>query len=57
MGSHKAPGFDGYSAMFFQKSWTVLKNDFAGEALRFLNDGVLDPSVNLTTTVLIPKVL
>ncbi|CAM8899886.1 unnamed protein product [Rhodiola kirilowii] len=52
----KAPGMDGFSAMFFQSLWGTVKDDVCEEVLKFLNEGVLDESLNETLIVLVPKV-
>ncbi|CAM8988566.1 unnamed protein product [Rhodiola kirilowii] len=52
----KAPGMDGFSAMFYQSFWGIIKDDVCEEVLRFLNEGVLDESLNETLIVLVPKV-
>lgn len=51
----KAPGIDGFSALFYQKLWDVIKNDVCEEILKFLNDGILDPNINATQIILLPK--
>ncbi|CAM8944513.1 unnamed protein product [Rhodiola kirilowii] len=56
LGSTKAPGIDGFSALFYQKSWEVIKEDVFQFALKFLNEGELDPAVNETLITLVPKV-
>ncbi|CAM8884344.1 unnamed protein product [Rhodiola kirilowii] len=56
LGPTKAPGFDGYSALFYQKSWELVKGEVYQFALKFLNEGVLDPAVNETLITLVPKV-
>ncbi|KAL9677306.1 hypothetical protein QQ045_005534 [Rhodiola kirilowii] len=52
----KAPGLDGFSAMFYQKFWGVVREDLTKEVLRFLNVGVLDDSLNETLIILVPKI-
>ncbi|CAM8920109.1 unnamed protein product [Rhodiola kirilowii] len=56
MSPTKAPGPDGFPAVFFQKHWEELSGVVGGEVLNFLNNGSLDESLNLTRIVLIPKV-
>ncbi|CAM8914848.1 unnamed protein product [Rhodiola kirilowii] len=56
LGPTKAPGLDGYSALFYQKSWELIKGEVFQFALKFLNDGVLDPMVNETLITLVPKI-
>ncbi|CAM8956535.1 unnamed protein product [Rhodiola kirilowii] len=52
---YKAPGHDGFSSLFIQKCWHIVKNDFIRECLDFLNAGYLNPKTNITRLVLIPK--
>lgn len=55
MHPNKAPGMDGFSALFFQKNWDMIKTDVCEEILRFLNTGELDGGLNVTQIVLLPK--
>ncbi|KAL9686900.1 hypothetical protein QQ045_031293 [Rhodiola kirilowii] len=57
LGPTKAPGLDGFSAIFFQKSWDLVKRDVTDFALKFLNEGTIDPGVNETLMGLITLVL
>ncbi|KAL9683709.1 hypothetical protein QQ045_015537 [Rhodiola kirilowii] len=56
LGSTKAPGIDGFSALFYQKSWEIVKGEVFHFVLKFLNEGELDPVVNETLITLVPKV-
>ncbi|CAM8877709.1 unnamed protein product [Rhodiola kirilowii] len=56
LGATKAPGIDGFSALFYQKSWELVKEDVFQFALKFLNQGELNPEVNETLITLVPKV-
>ncbi|KAL9666932.1 hypothetical protein QQ045_001276 [Rhodiola kirilowii] len=56
LGSTKAPSLDGFSALFYQKSWQLVKGGVFCFALKFLNEGELDPAVNETLITLVPKV-
>lgn len=38
----KAPGIDGFSALFYQKLWAFIKEDVCRDILLFLNCGRLD---------------
>lgn len=39
MNPTKAPGIDGFSALFYQNFWSLIKDEVCGEALDFLNNG------------------
>ncbi|CAM8926233.1 unnamed protein product [Rhodiola kirilowii] len=52
----KAPGPDGFSALFYQKCWNIVKADVVEVVLRCLNSKILDRELNSTNIVLIPKV-
>ncbi|KAL9686915.1 hypothetical protein QQ045_031309 [Rhodiola kirilowii] len=56
LGATKAPGPDGFSALFFQESWDLVKKEVIDFALRFLNGkGELEHGMNNTLITLIPK--
>ncbi|CAM8965988.1 unnamed protein product [Rhodiola kirilowii] len=56
IGSTKAPGPDGFSALFFQENWDLVKDDVIQYVLRFLNEGVdFNRETNETLITLIPK--
>lgn len=52
----KSPGPDGFSAGFYQQSWTVVRAEVCKTVLDFLNYGNFDSSLNNTHIALIPKV-
>lgn len=52
----KAPGPDGFNGLFYQNSWEILQTDLFQMVQTFFNSGVLDPHLNQTHIVLIPKV-
>ncbi|KAL9671418.1 hypothetical protein QQ045_008986 [Rhodiola kirilowii] len=52
----KAPGLDGFPALFFQNNWDIVGEDVTKEVLNCLNNKVLDAELNETLIVLIPKV-
>jgi hypothetical protein len=56
MGPSKAPGVDGFNANFYQKHWTLIKDEITDAVLGFLNGGHLPEIINRTVIVLIPKV-
>ncbi|CAM8888420.1 unnamed protein product [Rhodiola kirilowii] len=51
----KAPGIDGFSALFYQSFWSSIKDDLCNDILSFLNEGVFDPTLNDTVIILVPK--
>ncbi len=52
----KSPGWDGFVACFYQKSWGTGGNVVSKAVLNYLNGGPFDGSINSTNIVLIPKV-
>ncbi|KAL9666219.1 hypothetical protein QQ045_000543 [Rhodiola kirilowii] len=56
IGSTKAPGPDGFSALFFQENWELVKGDVIWYCLSFLNEGAeLNKEINETLITLVPK--
>jgi ribonuclease HI len=51
----KSPGPDGFSASFYQNSWSVVRTDVCNAVLQFLNNGQFDNEINTTNIALIPK--
>ena len=45
MAPSKAPGVDGFTAGFFQRHWTILKDDIIPAVLGFLNGGELPKEI------------
>ncbi|KAA3466274.1 reverse transcriptase [Gossypium australe] len=56
MGPTKAPGPDGFPAMFFQQYWHIVGKDVIDFCLGILNNGQSFGQLNSTDIVLIPKV-
>ncbi|KAL9691023.1 hypothetical protein QQ045_011440 [Rhodiola kirilowii] len=52
----KAPGLDGFLALFFQKSWRLVRSKVSRNILQMLNEGRLEDGLNKTLITLIPKV-
>lgn len=50
----KAPGPDGMTPFFYQKSWSICKSDFLHDVLNILNREVDPTYLNHTNIVLIP---
>lgn len=56
MGPHRAPGPDGFSAIFYQKFWEDTKSEIMQEVTSFFQGEGLDVQHNHTNLCLIPKV-
>ncbi|XP_058761813.1 uncharacterized protein LOC131635226 [Vicia villosa] len=54
--NESAPGPDGFSGFFYQKYWSIIKEDVFGAVLQFFKEGWIMPNYNTNTLVLIPKV-
>lgn len=52
----KAPGPDGFHAMFYQKNWDITRDSLYNLVSDFFNSGYLQEGLNDTNIVLIPKV-
>lgn len=55
MNPGKAPGPDGMTALFFQRSWPLIKKDIITLINDFLISGIFDDRLNRTNICLIPK--
>lgn len=55
-GPTKAPGEDGFPALFYQKCWQTIEDDVTTFCLQILNGGREVSSINSTNIVLIPKI-
>ncbi|KAA3474645.1 reverse transcriptase [Gossypium australe] len=51
----KAPGSDGYHALFFQSQWDILGNDVCQWVKSVFDGKPIEPELNNTLLVLIPK--
>ena len=56
MGPTKALRPNGMNALFFQKFWHVVDESVINVVLDYFNSGVMDPTINHTHIVLIPKI-
>ncbi|KAK2401903.1 hypothetical protein QL285_051464 [Trifolium repens] len=55
IGDLKAPGLDGYGAMFFKASWNIIKLDVIAAVQEFFVEGKIYNAINSTFVTLIPK--
>ena len=55
MHPEKAPGSDGMTALFFQHSWHIIKNDLVEMVNNFLVSEEIDTRLNITNICMIPK--
>lgn len=52
----KAPGPDGFSAIFYQKFWGAVGMDITKVILKMLNEGKIEEGINDTVIALVPKI-
>ncbi|KAL9668794.1 hypothetical protein QQ045_006334 [Rhodiola kirilowii] len=55
MASTKAPGLDGFSALFYQKHWEIVKDTVVGSVMHMLREGVVEGELNKTLITLVAK--
>lgn len=56
LGPTKAPGEHGFSALCYQKCWSIVGEDVSSFFLQHLNGGMNISLINKTNIVLIPKI-
>lgn len=56
LGRLKAPGPDGFSGVFYQDNWEVIKKDVFQFVLEVFRSQKIDPVVNKMLIALVPKV-
>lgn len=56
IGDCKAPGIDGFNALFFKRSWHIIKKDVCEAVKEFFDTGILYKAINCATLILLPKV-
>lgn len=55
MGPLKAPGPDGFPAIFYQQAWEIVGNDVSSATIHILEGGDFHPGMAEALMVLIPK--
>lgn len=55
IGNEKAPGPDGYTALFFKAAWSIVARDVIDAILWYFESGKIIPAFNSTSLVLVPK--
>ncbi|XP_073363317.1 uncharacterized protein [Aegilops tauschii subsp. strangulata] len=55
IGPLKAPGSDGLPARFFQRNWSIFKDEIVSAVRKFFQTGIMPEGVNEAIIVLIPK--
>ena len=56
IGKDKAPGIDGYNALFFKHTWKIVKKDVVKAVIDFFTKGKLFKPFNFTLVSLLLKV-
>lgn len=55
IGPHRAPGPDGFPAVFYHQHWDVVKEDVIKEIKQFFSEDSFDTRLNHTNICLIPR--
>lgn len=55
IGDDKAPGPDGFPAIFFKVAWEVISADVTNAMLHFFSTSKMNPGFNSTSIALVPK--
>lgn len=53
---YKSPCIDGFPAIFFHKAWSIVSESLLALVRAAFYDGQIDPTLNRTLVVLIPKI-
>ncbi|XP_022030846.1 uncharacterized protein LOC110931776 [Helianthus annuus] len=56
IGDNKAPGPDGFTSVFFKKTWDIVGEEVSDAIMQFFDNGKLLQQVNHTIIALVPKV-
>lgn len=55
MGKDKSPGLDGFTMLFFQECWDIVRDGLIKVFTEFYDKGVISKGMNTTFLVLLPK--
>ena len=56
IGADRAPGFDGFTAVFYHQFWDLIGGDICNMVRHFFETGEIDQRINKTQLCLIPKI-